>query len=117
MSEERARTGDSFTIGGSVVGSAIGRRNTVRDSTSSLVHGADGPTIEDLRAAVADLRAQVAEDAPAGAGYELDRIAEELAGPEPDAAVVQGRWNQVLRLLEDTSLVSRVTELITAVFS
>jgi hypothetical protein len=122
MSTKGPRRGRDIVVGGSITGSVIG------DGNSGITIGSnvetDSDSFDDLRKAIASLRAEVqaaggGDPADIRVQYELQTIEDELGENEPDAETVRSRWKQVLKLLgplKDLASVAQVTAAILALF-
>jgi hypothetical protein len=118
MSTKRPRRGRDFFVGGSITGSIIGDGNSDIDITIGPDVETDSASLDDLRKAIALLRAEV-EAADSRVQYELQTIQDELGGNEPDGEAVRSRWKQVLKLLgplKDLASVAQITASILALF-
>ncbi|MGH3870592.1 MAG: hypothetical protein ACRDSR_03590 [Pseudonocardiaceae bacterium] len=111
--------------GGTFIGSAVGQANTISHNTIAVGVVASQASLDDLRAAIAAVRDDLIAAAadPAGQAdvcYEVGKIEEELAGAEPEGAVVRSRWAQVGKMLGPLAAASghiaQITNLITKVF-
>jgi hypothetical protein len=122
MSMKGPRRGRDIVVGGSITSSVIG------DDNSNIMIGSnvetDSASIDDLREAIALLRAEVeaassGEPADSRVQYELQTIEDELGEDEPDGGTVRSRWKQVLKLLgplKDLASVAQITASILALF-
>lgn len=123
MSTKGRRRGRDIVVGGSITGSVIGDGN-IGITIGSNVE-TDSASFDDLREAIAVLRAEVEAAGSGGPAdsrvqYELQTIEDELGENEPDAETVRSRWKQVLKLLgplKDLASVAQVTASILALFS
>lgn len=103
MSSKGSRRSQHIVIGGSVTGSLIGDDN--RDVTITTTGETNSASLDDLRAAIALLRAEIKAaggTAPADTEQvraELGRFEEELGADNPDGEMVGIRWKLVQRLL------------------
>lgn len=125
MNAKRPRRGRDVFVGGSITDGFVGDGNSNIDITIGADVKTDSAALDDLRKAIASLRAEVQA---AGGGdpsdirvqYELQTIEDELGENEPDAETVRSRWKQVLKLLgplKDLASVAQITASILALFS
>ncbi|MGH3770529.1 MAG: hypothetical protein ACRDRW_03885 [Pseudonocardiaceae bacterium] len=113
------RRGRDIVVGGSITGSVIGDGNSNIDITIGPDAETDSASLDDLREAIASLRAEV-EAADSRVQYELQTIEDELGEDEPDGETVRSRWKQVLKLLgplKDLASVAQITASMLALFS
>ncbi|MGH3794701.1 MAG: hypothetical protein ACRDRT_02220 [Pseudonocardiaceae bacterium] len=104
MNRKGPRRGRDVVIGGSVIGSAIGDSNIVENITLTPDSAGGSASLDDLREAVALLRAQVEAAGGSEPAYpqvrsELPKFEEELNKDEPDGDLVRIRWTLVQKLL------------------
>ena len=126
MNQKPPRRGSNVSVGGSVIGSAIGNDNTVSGNEIEITatNANARPGIEELRAAIAALRteldrADTDEKVISEAEYELTKIEESLESDQPDAEAVQVRWKHVRKLLgplQYTANLAQITDLVLTVF-
>lgn len=124
MSTRGPRRGRDIFVGGSITGSIIGDGNSDIDITIGPDVETYSASLDDLREAIALLRAEVeaaggGEPAGSRVQYELQTIEDELGEDEPDGGTVRSRWKQVLKLLgplKDLASVAQTTTAILALF-
>ncbi|MGH3811487.1 MAG: hypothetical protein ACRDUV_03380 [Pseudonocardiaceae bacterium] len=124
MSRKGSRGNQSITIGGSVTGSLIGGSVTGsligdnnRDITITTTGETSSASVDDLRAAIALLRAEIG--AAAGSKLaetekvqaELSNFDEEVGVDNPDAEMVGIRWKLVQKLLGPLQHVASIAQL------
>lgn len=112
--------------GATFIGAAFSDHPTVTGNVFNVGTGQPQACLDDLKAAIADARADLVGAASGEARTEVDRrlgqiedeLAEEAAAAGP---VVRSRWDKVVTVLEPLGTVSghlaKITELITNVFS
>jgi outer membrane murein-binding lipoprotein Lpp len=113
MSTKRPHRGRDFFVGGSITGGFVGDGNSNIDITIGPDVKTDSASLDDLREAIASLRAEVQ-----AAGS--DEPADSRVQYEPDGEAVRSRWKQVLKLLgplKDLASVAQVTASMLALFS
>lgn len=117
MNEKGSRGRDqNFSIGGSVIGSPIGDHSTVGNVTVSSTGETNAASLEDLREAIALLRAEI--EAASGSGttdtamqYELRQVEDELDEEEPDGETVRVGGKRLQKLLDPLQHVASIAQL------
>lgn len=116
MSTKRPRRGRDLSVGGSITGSVVGDGNRDIGITIGPDVETGSASLDDLREAIALLRAEAADSR---VQYELQTIEEELSEDEPEGGAVRSRWKQVLKLLgplKDLAIVAQITASIVKLF-
>lgn len=116
MSNKDPRRGGDFTISAPVTGSAIANNSTMKNITITPPGEVGSASLDDLRKAVASLRAEVealggSEPANTNVRYEIRQLEEELGKENPDGETVRIGGNRLQKMVDSLPHVASIAQI------